>query len=372
MTNGFINSQGVFVVVNKAKTLTKKPEAIPWLYSPEEKAYNLRITDLYSKPKYDSTSNRQVLPGLIGLEIECEGMNLYNTPIKWWSCHKDDSLRAFKGSPPTEYVLRKPVTRDDFSKAVDYLVHKLKLQGSYVWLDSPRTSLHVHLNCQPLTMKQVMTFVCLYMLVEEFLVEFSGPKRIGNLFCLRTMDAQHFFRALERAVLTEDYSELSNDEFRYASCNLAALSKYGSLEFRSMRCTVDKTEIELWVDLLLSIKDQAAMLSSPVDIVSLFNSDGPEGLLRFIFPKDEHYALFCNHEQLKSRIWTGIRMVKELAFACTWDEPLPFEPEKLKEPKKKPSKKKVKVMYDIETTTTDPHFGVLPIYPEWSTFDEPE
>jgi len=59
--------------------------------------------------------------GEIGLEIECEGTKLFDSPISWWQTHEDGSLRAVEGQRPIEYVLRKPIPRGDVPKALSYL-----------------------------------------------------------------------------------------------------------------------------------------------------------------------------------------------------------------------------------------------------------
>ena len=265
-----------------------------------------------------------VKAGDIGLEIECEGEKLFGAPLRWWVCHSDGSLRATNGHPPVEYVLREPVSRQDLTKALGYLSKHLKASESKV-VDSPRASVHVHLNCQTMTIKQVITMVLLYFVVEELLVEFSGEDRIGNMFCLRAKDAGYFLYTLENSIRQNNFSsDFSNEHLRYTSCNIASLSKFGSVEFRSMRGTVDPKLIELWVDILLSIKNQSLTLDNPQQICEKFNTLNPQGMLEFIFPDPNHLKWFKDHPNLHNIIWDGIRRIRDIAYCIPeWERYVP-------------------------------------------------
>ena len=49
---------------------------------------------------------------------------------------------------------------------------------------------------------------------------------------------------------------------RYAACNLAALLKYGTVEFRGMRGTMDKQVLMNWTGQLLHLREQAIKYGS--------------------------------------------------------------------------------------------------------------
>lgn len=282
---------------------------------PEEKLYNLPLIKAFSRYLSGKVSD-----GEVGLEIECEGTNLFNTPVSYWSCHQDGSLRPHGEHPPIEYVLRKPLNREEIPKALAYLTAKLKATGSSID-DSPRTSVHVHVNCQKLTLKQVYQFICLYLIFEDLLVSFSGPDRIGNLFCLRAKDAEYQIIVLEQAVQKEDYRELFSNELRYSSCNVASLGKFGSLEFRSMRGTVDSKLIQQWVDILLLLRDKALEYSDPREIVEDFISSSPERLFSKVFKsRPDLGAELSIGSDLHTSLWDGLRLMRDVAYAVDWQE----------------------------------------------------
>lgn len=287
----------------------------PKVPTSSEKIYNRPLIEAFAR-----LLAGKVAEGEIGLEIECEGMDLFSTPIKWWSCHQDQSLRAHGEHPPIEYVLRKPVSREEVPDCLDYLSKKLKLTGSTID-DSHRTSVHVHVNCQDLTLKQVYQYVCLYLIFEELLVEFSGPERVGNLFCLRAKDAEYFITVLENAITSEDFRELFSNDLRYAACNTAALGRFGSLEFRSMRGTVDQELIQTWVDILLLLKDKALTYDDPRAIVEDFHNSRPAAFFDKIFAsKPNLYKLFAHNPNLSRSMWDGLRLMRDVACAIKWEK----------------------------------------------------
>lgn len=297
-------------------------------YAKGEKSYNLKVVDLFGSYKFQGGGGPSIKKGEIGLEIECEGSDLFRTPLSYWTMHSEHSLRKYKGHEPAEYALKTPVSRAVLDKALAYLKHRLESSNAFV-ADSPRTSTHVHLNCQYMTMQEVITFYLLYLIVEELLVEFCGEGRVANLFCLRVCDAGHFFLTLQEAISSESYAILSSDDLRYTACNTAALAKFGSLEFRTGRCWtdvdghLDTDKIKLWVDILQGIKAQAALLDGPTSVCQLFEKLGPDDLLHYIFPNPEHYTIFAVQDDVRPRVWAGFRQAKELAYSCSWKDPLP-------------------------------------------------
>lgn len=253
--------------------------------------------------------------GDIGLEIECEGAELFRTPFKYWTCHEDGSLRAYKDNPPVEYVLRSPLSRDDAYNALVYLNEKLKETNAKV-IESTRTSVHVHVNCQKLTIRELYCFICLYLIFEELLVDWSGPSRAGNLFCLRAKDSDFFLGMLERT-LKEGHFKLWRDDYRYSACNVASIPKFGSLEFRSMQGTTDVTRIISWVDILLAIKEAALKYDNPTEIVEDFSRIGPLPFFKKILP-DALRELLSRESNISGKLWDGLRMMRDVAYSVEW------------------------------------------------------
>ena len=255
--------------------------------------------------------------GEIGIEIEVEGRNL-PSEIPGWRREHDGSLR---GEETAEYVLRNPIERRSVSMMLNRITEAYADNRSRID-DSYRTSTHVHLNVQELTVTQVYNIITLYFIFEEYLVRHCGEHREGNLFCLRLQDAEAMLPILRIAAANGDMNVLRSDNLRYAAINVAAIPKYGSLEFRSMRGTSNMEAIKTWVDLLLHIKDAALRFDNPVEIIDSISALGTAGLAEEVFgdmvrhlPLDEHWEQVVFH---------NMRKVQLLAFARNWNEPFEF------------------------------------------------
>ena len=275
--------------------------------------HSYTIMDLYGsrfKPKN----------GEIGLEIECEGMNLFNSPLNYWSCHSDGSLRQYKGHPPVEYVLTEPLNYSTLVTALDYLNYNLLKTKSFL-VTSSRTSVHVHINCQQLTVKQLFNYILLYIIFEEILIEKFAPERAGNLFCLRAKDSEFYLSMLENAITKHSFQGWK-EELRYSACNISSIPKFGSLEFRSLRGTVDSGTILNWVCMLLNLKQAALSYESPISIVEDFLNLGPLPFFRKIFSDPAMRADLQLIPDLSSKLWVGLRLMRDVAYASKWSDTL--------------------------------------------------
>lgn len=258
--------------------------------------------------------------GDVGVEIEVEGHNL---PIaeKYWRNEHDGSLR---GAENREYVLAKPSTLNQLKMALKYLDIKYKECNSVVD-DSVRAGVHVHVNVQTLNMVELYNFMTLYIILEEALVKWCGPDREGNLFCLRTMDADYLIYRLAQAAQTRDFRHLIDDNLRYGSMNVKALGTYGSLEFRAMRGTRDLSLIQLWAEVLVNLREVAKNYTDPKDIINGFS----EGECVAFFDRClGEYADLFRYEGYERGLVQGMRRAQDIAFCCDWQKLLeePIKP----------------------------------------------
>lgn len=243
------------------------------------------------------------LVGEVGIEVEVEGNNLPNEigDRVVWKTTQDGSLRGEN----REFVLRKPIPRDMVGDALDIL--RRNLENSEV-IESNRCGVHIHINCQELTLDQVLSFITTYMCFEEVLVKWCGQDRVGNLFCLRVSDAGGIINHIKRMIDTRNIHVVGTDRLRYASINLKALSTYGSLEFRSMRSDLTPGVIEKWAQMLLAIKDYSIQHQAS-EIISEFSVKGPQDFFNDVLgdfradlnPKEEDMII-------------GMRNAQEVAF----------------------------------------------------------
>lgn len=326
-----------WIVVDEVPLPAAVPVNIPPLqYNNKERTRKEDMSDEDAPEQWYNRKLNQLLSfkngkqkGLVGLEVECEGKQLFSTPFKWWSCHVDGSLRDTDGHPPQEYVLRIPLDLEELKQALEYLEQKFQEAGSSV-IKSNRTSVHVHINCQALSLRELYCFILLYIIFEEVLVDWVGPERAGNLFCLRAKDSEFYISMLESVLKTKSFKQW-RDEYRYSSCNVASILKFGSLEFRSMPGTIDTNTIYIWASLLVMLKDVASKFDNPVQMVEEFVNIGPLPFFKKIFKDDKFRSLVENQPGLSGKLWDGLRMVRDVAYCCEW---LPVSKKK-RQPRKK-------------------------------------
>lgn len=189
--------------------------------------------------------------GAIGVEIENEFLEPVELPIvKNWRVTADGSLRYYGYEFVSAPLVYNDVLRsvDELSLAIAEIRHKPT--------DSIRTSTHVHFDMRDVSAIDVIKFALTYWILEELLSDFAGRGRKGNLFCLRLKDAEvvaNFVIEALQGVHIKD-NALFSENFRYGSVNFAALKKFGTLEFRLMRGTFNKTLLKTWITALYNIK----------------------------------------------------------------------------------------------------------------------
>lgn len=250
--------------------------------------------------------------GNYGVEIEVEGTHLPTTlPPNQWRIDQDGSLKG----EAYEYVMTKPGPMQHVDTCLATLEAAYIMNGTKVH-DTIRAGVHVHVNVQQLTLKQVFTFMTAYYLLEDLLVQWCGENRVGNYFCLRSRDAEFILFQLMQAVETRKLKHLNNDILRYSSLNVCSLFKYGSLEFRAMRGTSQLKEISQWVRILNDIKVSSQKFDDPAEILRSMSGEGEEAILRILLPNTFH--LFIKYSGFEDMIRSCARNVQMLAFATDW------------------------------------------------------
>jgi len=114
------------------------------------------------------------------------------------------------------------------------------------------------------------------------MLNYCGESRKGNRFCLRLEDAEGLMNGLSRLFEGNERSlrNIPFDEYRYASINIEALKKYGSLEFRALSGTVDVARITTWCTALYNIRKFAMEQENPSRIHNLYIQQEAEGFMK--------------------------------------------------------------------------------------------
>lgn len=272
------------------------------------------MTDMYERLRLTCART----DGKFGVEIETEGERL---PIngrdrefdKLWLVERDGSLAA----NGMEYIFRKPLSLEGTAEALkvfeqNCIKANTKLEPSF------RAGVHTHLNIQKLSPLELLTLITTYYMLEDYFLWWSGPHRKGNHFCLGAKEAEAQMQKLFEACQKRDWRHLNTDNIRYASLNLNAMFKHGSIEFRSMRSTADMGLVMRWVQLIDQLTKGANKFANPRDVIeSVSHMDGdPNTFLSFVM--EDLADEFRPFDQVD--IWENIHTVQPLAYLVDWEK----------------------------------------------------
>lgn len=269
-------------------------------------------------------------PDSFGVELELEGRGLTSKdPLisKYFGVHKDNSLRTIReDSECLEYVFNRPYDYQDTLLAVKQLFKWLNSHQSEVF-ESYRTSFHVHVNYAVDTWRTIYNAITLSIIFDELFVSQNGKHRAGNNFCLRAKDAQAL--VLDLAFHLENYGAIFNfpADHRYSSVNFASLMKFGTIEYRSLECSVDYLRVKHWIDTCQNLKVYARKFNDPRDIITKFR-EGPVVFMQEALDTCAFYYMQVPGWDVMLR--DGVRLAADFAYCCDWSH------EKSSGPKAKP------------------------------------
>lgn len=250
--------------------------------------------------------------GEFGLEIEVEGSRLPFGRTEFWLSHADHSLRG----ESCEYVLSKPLSLDNVSKAIIALKEKFQEYGTVV-NESPRTSVHVHRNVTSFMYQEVYTLATLYFLFENVLSRFAGEDRQGNMYCLQASDAEFLILQIVSAINREEYfGHIANDHIRYSGLNFKPIFTFGSLEFRSFRGSVNHDDIMQWIRIIDALVESSKTFNSPLEVVTFFAETPLLQFIERVFNKTPFFIEFMRRQpDLVDSIQRGYYYAFEIAYA---------------------------------------------------------
>jgi len=242
---------------------------------------------------------------LIGLEIEMEGKHL-KFPTTW-EITDDGSLRG----NGVEYRLRSPIAMMNVKKWITSLQFDAYNAGAQ-FIPSKRCGVHVHINCQEMTEQEVFNFICLYLTFETVLTHWCGKNREGNMFCLRSSDAEYLIETLSACQSKGNLLLFNNtDNYRYASIRISSLFEYGTLEFRTMPTPTNLMKIDTWAKILYRLKEESYQFKNPIEIVECISGQGYKQFVKKIM---KSYAHRFNYVLLEQMMLDDIRRVQDIAY----------------------------------------------------------
>lgn len=325
--------------------------------------------------------SRKETKGDVGIEIEVEGNKFpkpegyegTHHPVQlpgtgYWSYVHDGSLR---GKDNAEYVLSKPILFSEVDKAVDEIFSKMKTFGS-VLDDSNRTSVHVHLNCQKFHFNRLASLIALYVVFEEVLTEYCGDHRVGNLFCLRAKDAPAALTNIREFIRSDGKVSLS-ENLHYAGLNTHALTKYGSLEIRSLRGATEPGVIKDWVAILRRLYELSGEMSDPRDIPNLFSMHGPLSFFEHCLGDKTSVitsAISFNLDRISDSMYEGMRLAQDLCYCRDWDafKAIDVQPDPFGRDSKKMAKRLMTMgLTEAPDSSPAPAYGGILMTNAWAT-----
>ncbi len=282
--------------------------------------------------KIKKVYNIQPYAGDVGIEVEVEGKNIPPVPYGWKGVG-DGSLQG----ECIEFVTTSKLTSLQISKAITRLKNAFK-NNKGVINRSVRAGVHVHINVQDMTHTQVVTFATLYYILEDLLVQWCGETRVGNLFCLRTRDAQGLHPYLKTAIDAHSFESLYTDQIRYGALNWKPITKLGSLEFRALSTPPNLSKVAVWAKMLLQLRTASLKYKHPQDIIGEFSLSTREDFIK------DHLGFYANRfltKDLDVVLNECMYNAKDVDYLTNWDV---FEKEVVKKYKEK--KKRLKLQKD--------------------------
>lgn len=252
--------------------------------------------------------------GDVGVEVEVEGTNLPQLNYGLWRTTNDPSLKG--GKEAYEYVMVKPVKITDLRQVLD------TFEASFADAkvdNSIYAGIHIHVNVQQLTAKQLMSYLVSFFVLEELLVHWCGNTRKGNHFCLRSSDAEYLIHYIRQMVVEDRLHIHNKDTLRYSAANLESLSKYGSIEFRCLNSTIKADRIYTWCQVLNNMLVQSQTYPSPDAIMTDIAVNGNLAFVTKMLGVNAKYFLTDGWEDA---IQDGISRAQDIAFCRKWDTTL--------------------------------------------------
>lgn len=255
---------------------------------------------------------------LFGIELECEGKNVDwdNSPeiLKTWEPHRDGSLRNNHGQA-CEWVFHGPATYQKAQERINALFEYFTKRKSKLVL-SNRTSTHIHFNMGDKNGYQLVNLFILFTILEDLLDRYCGEDRRGNLFCLSSRHAEDQVRWVSDACFETGRFAFRNDQ-RYCSLNLAALNKFGTVEFRGMRGLDNKEDMLAWLSIVSELCDYACYnMRNPITVLENISVKTPLVFLSDIFSKENVARLTegLTANQVHDSVYDGLRLVQMLCY----------------------------------------------------------
>lgn len=239
-----------------------------------------------------------LLPGCkTGVELEYEGCDVSDADSvammrRGWKGKPDHSLR--EGG--WEWVLTHPLSDGALRGAVLYALDLAERRGYQI---SVRTGLHTHTNALDMDLNQYKMQLLLYAFIEPAIYRYAGADRDENVHCLPWFSASDGALAVSDVynASEENFMGVLRGDFRYGGLNLLATRKFGSVEWRHMKATLDPQKIMDWISINHRIKEAAIRLVPKASNFLDQVMSNPKGMLEDILREQGELLWYNGIEQ---------------------------------------------------------------------------
>lgn len=222
----------------------------------------LSVRSLVKKPALDVAKPDKKWPlpeSYIGVEIETEAtrlMDQYRLADARWAMHNDGSLR----NDGMEFTFAKPLCGAQITTAIDVFFDQDNPVVKYE--PNPRAAIHVHINWldDEGDIRSLRNLISIMNCIEPAVFEWVDADRKWCGYCSQLSELPD---ARMRTLMTTESADvmaktlMDQPKNRYYGLNLAALNKFGTLEFRYFPCTKDKAKMEDWIAFVMLAKKAA-------------------------------------------------------------------------------------------------------------------
>lgn len=227
---------------------------------------------------------------LMGVEVEvdtdttCVSIHPHPSTLTFWNKHHDGSL-----TNGYEYTLRSPMAGTELSTAIAQLFAP---PSEFYRTFTGSTHIHIDMLEEEVTLDVLRTMVLLVYTLEPVLYAAGDPTRewcgyANSLKSAEPLLLSALFSDDVRATFTSTYRR-GGELGRYYGLNLAALTDYGSLEFRYFPTASSAEELVHWINLVQSFKKAALGIVTPSALKAIINDHSSfQNMLQTYFPAYE-------------------------------------------------------------------------------------
>ena len=212
-----------------------------------------------------------------GIEIELEGVPMEEVRGRdRWNMVGDGSLRNYGLE-----LLSRPIITNEMLR--NYMTEYDLLRRQNAFLDTVRTSTHVHLDARALSVPRFVSLLAAYALVEPLLYRRCGALREENIYCVPHYRGDTLTPAIPRGLLAGNLRDTLGRQCKYSGLYLSPLNTFGTIEFRMAPSFPTAADVMEWVRGLHTLYRGGALLR-PDEAIEAIESGHYEGLVGSLLP----------------------------------------------------------------------------------------